>query len=1234
MDWNHLFSRTILERGKRYYRSGYVRNLKKVDHQYRANVTGTHTYRVAITVGGERIKKMQCTCPYAGDGARCKHMAAVLYKIEDEYGDEFLQESMEVSDSSEADDPAMYAEADSFPENYTYFDARAMKEELGCSVSLWHQGVKLARSGKVVMDSVSAGYASNYFDANRDMQGTVQGHVVSGKSSAEVRFSFNQKHILNGHCMVRGCGNYYTYSTYGRRELCVHQWALFYHLKEFLKTNPLGDATDWSGALFLNQCKAARPLSVSSRSLMVSAEKLDLEPRLQEDVYGWSLTFRIGGAKKYVVKNLSNLVSSSDRRDPMTFGTSTIWNVAPENFTDRGNQYLNFIRELVNVEALRAIQLSRNYYDFESNRMEIKGSIPLFGRTLDDFFELQRPAALEYLNKTGGEKKSVSLMLEDRNPDLSLTIEKDLDDRGFFQGIHITGRLPELVHGQKALYYIEDGSLCRVDPEYARQMEPLLYQETNGVLNLLIGRNRLRDFYYTVLPWLREHARLIENDTEEIQSYLPPEAKLVFYLDSEDSDISCRAEAMYGEQHVSVMDTARPEAPSRMFAGEIPRDTEKEGEAARTVLDFFPYVSSDPSVCCCAGEEASIYRVLDEGIDELAQLGDVRATDRFRRLNLRRAPKISVGVSIESQLLNLSIASEDISRDELLAVLDSYRKKKKFFRLRNGDFVKLEDESIELLDQLMASLRLTAREFTAGKMHVPAYRALYLDKMLEKNESFYVKRDRHFKALVKDFKTIEDSDHEIPEALQNVLRPYQVIGYQWLRTLEAYGFGGILADEMGLGKTLQAIALLLSKKDTLAKEPALIVAPASLVYNWTEELQRFAPQLRVCMVTGSQQERAALIASCGEAEVLVTSYDLLKRDIAEYEGLAFSYEILDEAQYIKNHTTAAAKAVKIIKSRVRFALTGTPIENRLSELWSIFDYLMPGYLYSYEVFRKEIETPVVKNSAAEVSERLKKMVSPFILRRRKADVLKDLPDKLEEVRFARFDTAQQKLYDGQVLRMKAMLEKQDESDFQKNKIRILAELTRLRQICCDPSLCFDRYSDGSAKRDACLELIQSAIEGEHRMLVFSQFASMLELLEADLTAAKIPYYKITGSTPKEERLALVKAFNEGSTPVFLISLKAGGTGLNLTGADVVIHYDPWWNLAVQNQATDRAHRIGQKKVVTVFKLIAKDSIEENILKMQNAKKDLADAILEGKNGGIGKLSREELMELIGEQKWK
>lgn len=382
-------------------------------------------------------------------------------------------------------------------------------------------------------------------------------------------------------------------------------------------------------------------------------------------------------------------------------------------------------------------------------------------------------------------------------------------------------------------------------------------------------------------------------------------------------------------------------------------------------------------------------------------------------------------------------------------------------------------------------------------------------------------------------------------------------------------------------------------------------------------------------VSGTQTERQLILEKQGDYDILVTSYDLLKRDIDQYDALKFDFQILDEAQYIKNHTTAASKAVKVIHSKTRLALTGTPIENRLSELWSIFDYLMPGFLYKYETFKKSFETPIVKNKDMAASERLRQMTAPFILRRLKKDVLRDLPEKLEEVRYAKPEKKQLDLYNGQLAHMQKLLKNQNEDDFNKNKLKVLAELTRIRQICCDPSLCFEDYNGGSAKREACMELIASAAESGHKMLVFSQFTSMLELLEKDLKASGLSWYKITGSTPKEERIRLVKAFNEDSVPVFLISLKAGGTGLNLTGADIVIHYDPWWNLAVQNQATDRAHRLGQTKTVTVYKLIMKDSIEEKILKLQEAKKDLADEILKGENGNLGSLSQEELRELIG-----
>ena len=391
---------------------------------------------------------------------------------------------------------------------------------------------------------------------------------------------------------------------------------------------------------------------------------------------------------------------------------------------------------------------------------------------------------------------------------------------------------------------------------------------------------------------------------------------------------------------------------------------------------------------------------------------------------------------------------------------------------------------------------------------------------------------------------------------------------------------------------------------------------------------RFAPDLVTVLVVGTQAEREQKIHDAWKADVLVTSYDLLKRDIDRYDPIRFRFEIIDEAQYIKNAQTAAAKAVKVVHAHTRFALTGTPIENRLSELWSIFDYLMPGFLYDYLEFREEVELPIVRDGDPAVQERLKRMVAPFVLRRKKEDVLQDLPDKLEEVRYADMDWKQRQLYDAEVLRMRRTLEGQDESDFRKSRIQILAELTKIRQICCDPLLCYSGYDGESAKREACMELIESLVDGGHKALLFSQFTSMLELIEQGLQARNIPYYKITGATAKKQRLALVNEFNENDVPLFLISLKAGGTGLNLTGADVVIHYDPWWNTAAQDQATDRAHRIGQTKIVTVYKLIVKGTIEEKIQEMQEKKKALADEILSGESMERSEITREDLLAML------
>ena len=616
----------------------------------------------------------------------------------------------------------------------------------------------------------------------------------------------------------------------------------------------------------------------------------------------------------------------------------------------------------------------------------------------------------------------------------------------------------------------------------------------------------------------------------------------------------------------------------------------------------------------------------------MSYYGEVQGSQAFNSLQIKPIPQFTmdVSLSLDSDLLDLEILTKDMSPEELLELLDSYHAKKKYHRLKSGDFIDLNDPDnmIMKMDETLGQLNLTIEDIVKGKGHLPLYRALYVNSLLEERQELVTKRDKTLSQLVRSFKTIKDSDFNVPASLENVIRPYQEIGCRWLNFLNQTGFGGILADEMGLGKTLQLLATLETRKNEgNLSGVSLVVCPASLVYNWLEEAKHFTPDLNVMAIAGTATERKRLIESMdqGQADIYVTSYDLLKRDITMYDKITFDTIALDEAQYIKNQKTAVTKAIKVLKARHRIALTGTPIENRLSEMWSIFDFLMPGFLYSHDMFVKMFENPIVKQKNQTVSQQLQKMTSPFILRREKKEVLKELPEKMEEVRYSRMEEEQRKLYDAQVVNIKTQLLNGVEN---RDKIKIFAELTKLREICCDPSLLFDNYTGGSAKREAFIELVKNAIDGNHRMLVFSQFTSMLAFLEEDLKKEKINYYKITGSTAKEDRLRLVNKFNEGDVPVFLISLKAGGTGLNLTGADIVIHYDPWWNVAATNQATDRAHRIGQTKQVTVFKMIAKDTIEEKILDMQMMKKELADVFVNGSGESLTRMSAEELIALL------
>ena len=624
------------------------------------------------------------------------------------------------------------------------------------------------------------------------------------------------------------------------------------------------------------------------------------------------------------------------------------------------------------------------------------------------------------------------------------------------------------------------------------------------------------------------------------------------------------------------------------------------------------------------GTEAELDAFLARAFPVLQRLGTVFVAENGEPLPaLHRQPVLQVGLHLDGGLLELSAEAEDWSREELLAVWSSFRRRRTFHRLQNGQLVDLRDGQLVRTLAALEQAGVDERTLTQPGRRLPSCRALLLQDRLDAGGAGW-SADSAAEQLLKTVRSAAAEPADIPEDLEPLLRTYQKRGVAFLQTLTRCGFGGILADDMGLGKTLQVLTLLQAQKGPASGGTALVVCPASLVLSWEHEAHKFTPSLRVTAVYGAAAARRALLESDKPTDLLITSYDLLKRDLAWYQARPLTAVILDEAQYIKNHATQNARAVKALQAPCRLALTGTPLENRLSELWSIFDFLMPGFLFSYQKFRERYEKPIIRDKDERAAQLLHRHIAPFILRRTKEEVLQELPPKMQTIRYAVPDDTQKKLYQAQLLEARGRLRDTG------SKPEILAALTRLRQICCDPSLCYGDYTGGSAKLDACLELLEEAVAGGHKVLLFSQFTSMLQRIGERLRRAGHRYYLLQGDTPKPRRAAMVDAFNGDDVPVMLISLKAGGTGLNLTGADVVIHYDPWWNAAVMDQATDRAHRIGQTRPVQVYTLLLKGTVEEKILLLQQAKRRLAGQIVPVGGGLLDSVSREQLLALLQE----
>ena len=554
--------------------------------------------------------------------------------------------------------------------------------------------------------------------------------------------------------------------------------------------------------------------------------------------------------------------------------------------------------------------------------------------------------------------------------------------------------------------------------------------------------------------------------------------------------------------------------------------------------------------------------------------------------------------------------------------------------LKDGTYISLEkNNSLDFLENVVDNIEIDYVNPEEGTIKLPIYRAMYLEKLFKEMNNTNIQKNEYYKKMISEIEDRHiDINTKIPKKLNTELRTYQKIGYKWLKTLEQYKMGGILADDMGLGKTVQVLTVILSyiQENKEKAKNSIIVCPSSLTLNWYNEIQKFTPTIKKLVISGDYLERKRKIETINNYQIVITSYDSLKRDIDLYTQYNFKYIVADEAQYIKNNNTKNSKAVKLINAETKFALTGTPIENSLSELWSIFDFIMPGYLYKYKKFKELYEIPIIKNQDEEKMNKLKKQIEPFILRRTKSEVLTELPDKTVTILSNEMKEEQYSIYMSYMAQARDEIMYQiDMKGFEKSQIKILSLLMRLRQICCHPKLFLSEYTGESSKLNQCIEIIQDAVWGEHKILLFSSYTSMFEIIEEQLKKLKINYLKLTGQTKVGERIKLVDEFNTNENiKVFLISLKAGGTGLNLTGADMVIHYDPWWNLSAENQATDRTYRIGQKKNVQVYKLITKNSIEEKIYELQQKKAKLIDNMLSTDATFISKLSKDDIMALF------
>lgn len=898
--------------------------------------------------------------------------------------------------------------------------------------------------------------------------------------------------------------------------------------------------------------------------------------------YRYAIRFKIGRERLYFIKNLSTFFSEMNEGAYHDYGKAFSWNHHLEDLDEPSLKIYEFM-------VKNASSSSNNYYYSQSNAIILEGSM------WDAFIKLVGELPKGYCNliyEEGHYRPTFKITQDDYDYILENVSSHD-NPYGYGKN--------NIFEINKEAYVVYNTPL----DEGGITIKLLNQLDHNGD-KLYISHDHMSDFYQYVLAPIRDYVDFSGYDFSELAK---SEDKIEMYGDIDEEEVAYfNLLGVYGNEKINLI--TKPDTPHSPHVDMIKGFLDQFNP---DVDDSFYYFDTNH-------EETMDF--LNKGVPFLSKYCDVYVSEALKKIGSKNKFNVSVGISVASDnLLSIDFDSLDIPKEEIAAVLASYKKKKKYHKLKSGEMLYIESDELNELSQMMDRYHLSTKDIQDGHIDMNMNRAFALEQDAENMSHVKVNRSEAFEDVLSRLKDYKSHQYPLSPHYQKILRDYQKDGYQWLATMSDLRFGGILADDMGLGKTLQMVTLL----ENSEKNFSIIVTPSSLVLNWLDEFQKFSESISAVAVMGNASERKAIIKNAHHYNSLITSYDYIRRDIDLYKDLEFDFVILDEAQYIKNQKTKNAICVKKLKGIHHFALTGTPIENSLAELWSIFDFLNKDYLFNYTYFKKTYESPIVREHDEKKQAELKKLISPFVLRRTKKQVLKELPDKVEKTITIEFADDERKLY----LAHLAIANKQLKTlDGKKDRIQILAMLTRLRQICCEPRMAFDNIKHISSKLQACLDIIENYKENNKKIIVFSSFKSALELIAAELDRSHTKYHMLTGATNKIKRKEFVDAFQHDDSTVFLISLKAGGTGLNLTAAEGVIHFDPWWNMSAQSQATDRAHRIGQKNTVFVYKLIMADSIEEKIQKLQEAKKDLADTFVEGNDGRITSMTTEEIMDLF------